>query len=71
MDGWGRVKQVAKYTNVSERTLRFWLKNGLKSSKIGGIVLVKFSDLDEFIEGFQVKSSIDLIVGDLEKSFNK
>lgn len=71
MDGWGRIKQIVKYTGVSERTLRSWLKEGLKYSKIGGVVLIRFEDLDKFVGGFQVELNADLIVGDLERSFNK
>ena len=67
MEGWAKAKRIAKYTGVSERTLRSWLKNGLKYSKIGGIVLIRFRDADEFIEKFRVESDVDLIVSGLER----
>jgi hypothetical protein len=47
MNGWLKVKRVAEYCDVSERTLSYWLKEGLPhandkfkvtETRFGGIV---------------------------------
>jgi hypothetical protein len=56
MEGWGKTKQAAAYAGVSIRTFRKWLKNGLKHSCLpSGVILVKFQDIDEFLENFRRK----------------
>lgn len=57
MDGWLRIRDASKYASVSERTLREWLRQGLKHSKIRGLILLKPSWIDEFIEGFAGSSN--------------
>lgn len=52
MKAWGKVKTAAKYSDVSPRTIRTWLKNGLPYSKIRGTVLINFNQLDLFLERF-------------------
>ena len=55
MNGWGKVKPSAKHAGVSERTFRPWLKNGLPHSRLpSGTILVKFSDIDEYLKSFEV-----------------
>lgn len=55
MKGWLKAKAAAEYASVSERTIRTWLaEGGLKFSKVGGNVLIRISDLDEYLEGFAV-----------------
>ncbi len=51
MSVWMRVKEAAIYANVGERTFRTWLsEKGLKHSRPGGLILIKPSDIDAFIE---------------------
>ena len=71
MQGWGKVKQAAKYAGISERTLRSWLKNGLKHSRVPTI-LIRYSDIDEWIDGFSVNNDdrVDRIVDDVCKDLN-
>jgi hypothetical protein len=53
VNGWGKVKNVARYAGVSERTVEEWLKQGLKCSRLpSGLRLVKFQWVDEFLEDF-------------------
>ncbi len=52
MQGYARVKPIAKYAGVSERTVRSWLGMGLRHARVKGTVLIKFEWLDEFIERF-------------------
>lgn len=54
MEGWAKTKQAAGYAGVSVRTFRDWLKAGLKHSRLpSGIILVKFQDVDAFLENFR------------------
>ena len=56
MNGWGKIKQAAKYADISERTLRGdWLKNGLRHSRLpSGTILIQFSAIDEYLKKFEV-----------------
>ena len=71
MKGWGKVKAVAQYAGISERTFRDWLKQGLKYSRLpSGTILVRFSDIDDWLEGFtvnddQVSKIVDEVLADL------
>ena len=56
MIGWAKVKKAAEYAGVSERTLRAWLKEGLRHSCLpSGTILIKYASIDEYLEGFEVK----------------
>ena len=68
MVGWMKVKDAAKYSGVSERTFRDWLKDGLRHSRLpSGTILVKPASIDEYIESFEVceSDSVDQIVNDV------
>lgn len=71
MKGWGKVKAAAKYAGISERTFRDWLKQGLKHSRLtSGAILVRFSDIDDWLEGFKVNDDnvskiVDEVLADL------
>lgn len=59
---WLQVKAGARYSGVSERTFRMWLKSkGLRHSKVGGVILINTLDIDEFIGGFSVQSKENMI----------
>ena len=72
MEGWGKVKQAARYAGVSERTFRDWLKQGLKFSQLPtGTILVRLSDIDSFLKQFshddhRVDRIVDEVMGGLE-----
>jgi len=48
--GWGKIRQAASYAGVSTRTMRDWLKMGLKHSRVRGCILIKFADIDTYLE---------------------
>jgi excisionase family DNA binding protein len=53
--GWLKVKSAAAYADVSERTIRTWLKCGLRHVRPnGGSILIKVVWLDEFLENSEV-----------------
>lgn len=63
MQAWGKVKTIAKRCDVSPRTVRTWLKDGLPYSKIRGVILIKFEQLDAFLESYAVSNNeVDRIV---------
>lgn len=63
MKAWGKVKTVAERSDVSPRTVRTWLKDGLPYCKIRGTILIKFVQLDAFLESYSVSDNeIDSIV---------
>ena len=52
--GWAKPKQVAGYAGVSERTMRKWLKDGLKFSQLPtGTILVRYEWVDEYLNSFE------------------
>lgn len=59
--GWLRPAAAAEYASVSERTVRTWLRDGLRSVRVRGVVLVKVSWLDDFLEAHeQIGGEMDL-----------
>lgn len=66
MKAWGKVKTIAERSDVSPRTVRTWLKDGLPYSRVRGTILVKFEHLDDFLEGHAVSDNeIDNIVAEV------
>lgn len=66
MQGWCKIKKAAEFSGISERTMRDWLKDGLKHSRLpSGTVLIKFEWLDEYLEAFAAKvDQVDTIVNE-------
>jgi excisionase family DNA binding protein len=63
MKAWGKVKTIAERSDVSPRTVRTWLKAGLPHSRVRGTILIKFEELDAFLESYSVSDNeIDSIV---------
>ena len=71
MIGWCKVKNAAKYADVSERKIREWLKDGLKHSRLPtGTIRIRYSDIDEYLEQFQVKDNVvDTVVDEIMNDF--
>jgi excisionase family DNA binding protein len=72
MEGWATIKKAAKYADVSERTFRDWLKNGLKHSRLNAkTIRIRYSDIDEFLERYQVDDRlVDDLVDSVMRDFN-
>ena len=47
---WLRIKEAAEYAKISSRTIENWMKEGLKYSRVGRVILIKSEWIDEFIE---------------------
>jgi excisionase family DNA binding protein len=65
--GYAKVKEAAKYAGVSVRTLRDWLKDGLRHSRLStGTILVAYAAIDEYLARFEVsRNQVDDIVNEL------
>jgi hypothetical protein len=61
--GWAKVPEASRYAGLKARAFRALLKKGLKYSKLpSGTILVKLSDVDEFLERFRVgENQVDRI----------
>ena len=62
---WGKVQDISDYSGLSVRTVRDLLKIGLKYSRLpSGTILVRFIDVDAFLESFSVvrENGLDDIV---------
>ena len=69
---WLGLKEVSRYANVSERTLRAWIHSPadpLPAAKVCGKVLVRRSDFDDYLQRHRIKTleelKIDGIVRDI------
>ena len=71
MDGWAKVKEAAKFSGVSEKTFRGWLKDGLRHSRLpSGRILVRYHDIDEYLKRFEIcESEIDKQVNEILRDF--
>ena len=58
MTGWCKIKTGAEYSGISVRTLRTWLKDGLKHSRLpSGTILIKRDWIDQYLESFAVEEN--------------
>lgn len=49
MSGWAKIKKAAEYSGISERTMRDWLKAGLRHIRMPGergCILIKYEWID-------------------------
>lgn len=69
MEGWLTVKKAAKHASVCDRTLREWLKNGLRHSRLNQrTILIKAEWLDEFLEAYAVQNQPSKTINEIIKS---
>lgn len=60
--GYGKVKDAARYTGVSPRTLRKFLRQGLKHVRLPtGTILIRYGWIDEFLSRFEVEEEQDRV----------
>ena len=64
---WLKVKSAAKRADHSERTVRDWLKAGLRHCRLkSGGILIKVEWLDEYLESFECQENeVDSIVDEV------
>jgi hypothetical protein len=71
MSGWAKIKAAAAYAGIKERTMRDWLKEGLRHSRLpSGTVLIKYEWIDDYLESFTAKENqVDKIVNETMRNF--
>lgn len=73
---WGKVPTIAKYADLSPRTIRNLIKSGeIRHSRLSsGTILIKLSWIDEYLENREVRSTIsqmDSVIGEVLANFEK
>jgi excisionase family DNA binding protein len=65
--GYAKVKEAAKYSGVSERTFREWLKDDLRHIRLtSGTILIPYAWIDEYLMRFEVsRNEVDDIVDEV------
>jgi len=73
MEGWAKIPEASKYSGLKPRTFRILLKKGLRHARLpSGTILVKFSDIDEYLRSFEQKEDrVDAIVDSVLKEMAK
>lgn len=73
MNGWAKIKPASAYAGVSPRTMRTWLKQGLRHSVLpSGTVLISFDAVDEFLSSFEKQNDqFDRILDEITKEILK
>jgi len=69
LQGWLKIKSAATYADISERTLRCWLIEGLRHVRKSGTVYIKPDWVDEFLLQFEAVDTIDAVVDEVLESF--
>ncbi len=63
---WMRISTAAHYADVSERTIRDWVKEGLRHARrTRKLILIKTSDLDDYLENFVIAQGDDDIIQEM------
>ena len=65
--GYAKVRPAARYTGVSERTFREYLKSGLPHFRLStGTILIAYRDIDAWMQKFRVEESgVDTVVNQI------
>lgn len=73
MKGWAKIKTASAYAGISPRTMRQWLNQGLKHSRLpSGTVIISFDAIDHFLSSFEVQNdAVDQIVEEITKEVLK
>jgi predicted site-specific integrase-resolvase len=72
MQGFARLKTACQYADISMSTLKNWIKDGLRPLKIKGVVLIRYADIDSFIEqhdqydSAEIESQINTLLQELQ-----
>ncbi len=70
---WGGIKDACQYAGRCERTVRNWLAEGLRHSRLpSGRILIKFDDIDNYLSQFAVtESEIDRQVSEMLRGMGR
>lgn len=71
---WGKVPTVARYADLSPRTIRSLLKSGeIRYTRLpSGTILIKLAWIDEYLESkATMDNQLDIITKDILSDFRK
>ena len=73
MKGWAKIMPASQFAGVSPRTMRKWLKEGLRHSRLpSGTIIISFDAIDEFLSSFEVQNDeVNQIVEEISKEVLK
>jgi DNA-binding transcriptional MerR regulator len=73
MTGWAKIRSAAAYAGVSPRTLRKWLQQGLRHSRLpSGTIIISLAAIDEFLSSFEVETNkLEQIVDEIAEELMK
>lgn len=68
--GWVKPKGAAVYADVSEESIRTWMREGLPHAAVSErITLIRIDDLDNFIEAkLQTRNNVDSTIDEVVSS---
>jgi len=69
LQGWLKIKSAATYADISERTLRHWLIEGLRHVRKSGTVYIKPQWIDEFLLQYEVDNNVEHLVEEILSEF--
>jgi excisionase family DNA binding protein len=55
------LKELSEYSTLAESTLRDHMKRGMPHFKVGGKILVRRSEFDQWIEKYRVKDLDEVV----------
>jgi excisionase family DNA binding protein len=67
---WLRIQKAAAYADVSPRTIRRWLHEGLRHSRVSGVPYISEQAVDEWMQAHEVQEDraqlvVDEVMADL------
>jgi len=69
LQGWRKIKSAATYADISERTLRQWLIEGLRHVRKSGTVYIKPQRIDECLLQYEVDNNVEHLVEEILSEF--
>lgn len=58
--GWANTNQACFYAGITKPTLDNWIDDGLRCSRIGRCLRLKYSDIDEYMRKYEIGGPLDV-----------
>ena len=58
--GWANTNQACIYAGITKPTLDNWIADGLRCSRIGRCLRLKYSDIDRYMRKYEVGRQLDV-----------
>ena len=64
--GWLKIKSAAQWADMSPKTIRAWLADGLPHVRVRGTILIKRETLDAWLQAHEVTANqLDQVVDEV------